>query len=284
MEQPPEIFDRTQVKRMRKRALKWGSDGQFLRIEVAQRVLERLSEINRRFKRALIIGVAEDMPWPADDVVSASSLHVMPNSALALDEEALPFQDESFDLIISILDLHWVNDLPGALIQFNKALKPDGLFLGALFCAGTLGRLKEAFLASESSLQGGASPHVAPFADIRDLGGLLQRAGFTMPVADIDWLDIRYRDTFALLADLRKMGETNALSARKRHVSTRAAFFTMAQHYEDRVRGDDDRISAEFAIGFLTGWAPGPGQPKPKRPGSASARLADALKVREEKL
>lgn len=274
------LFDRRQVAHARKRGHSFGPDGAFLREEIWDRAQERLAEVNKDFQNILIIGG----PAQTGNAIHATSLLELSGSALTLDEEALPFADNSFDLIISLLDLHWVNDLPGALIQFNRALKPDGLFLGALFSAGTLAELKSSFLKAEAEVGRGASPHIAPFADVRDLGALLQRAGFAMPVADQDKLTIRYQTAFHLMHDLRKMGETNALLARHKGFSARSVFLKMAENYALDFTGSDDRIAATFNISFLTGWAPAPGQPRPKRPGSAKARLADALQTKEQKL
>jgi len=274
------LFDRSQVAHARRRGHEFGPDGAFLREEIWDRTQERLAEINRDFQNILIIGG----PTQVDNATQATSLHTLPGTDLALDEEALPFADNSFDLIISLLDLHWVNDLPGALIQFNRALKPDGLFLGAMFSAGTLSELKSSFLKAEAEVGRGASPHIAPFADVRDLGALLQRAGFAMPVADQDKLTIRYQTAFHLMHDLRKMGETNALHARHKGFSLRSVFLKMAENYAQDFSGPDGRIPATFNISFLTGWAPAPDQPRPKRPGSAKARLADALQTKEQKL
>lgn len=269
---------------MRLRAKEYGDDGSFLRTEIEDRILDRLEDINRQFDHALIIGSPSPKTWPAKHVTYASSLYQNPHAAVAIDEEALPFQDNSFDLIISLLDLHWVNDLPGALIQFNRALRPDGLFLSALFSAGSLAALKDCFLRAESICERGASPHIAPFADVRDLGALLQRAGFAMPVTDQDTVDIRYSSLFHLLEDLRKMGETNALRARCKSFSSRQVFLKAAEFYAQNYHDAEERIIAHFNIAYLTGWAPAPGQPRPKRPGTATARLADALHTKEEKL
>ncbi|MGD8327187.1 MAG: methyltransferase domain-containing protein [Sphingomonadales bacterium] len=284
MTDPVILFDRKQVGRARERALKMDPDGDFLRLEIWDRIQDRLLEVSRQFQNILIIGAPGSVSFPDAHVVEAHSLHRRGTSRLVLDEEILPFKDDSFDLIISLLDLHWVNDLPGALIQFNRALKADGLFMAALFSSGTLAELKSCLLEAEAALDHGTSPHIAPFADVRDLGGLLQRAGFAMPVADQDKISIRYQSAFHLMQDLRKMGESNALVTRHKGLSSRSVFFTAAESYAQAYSGDDGRVSAQFNISFLTGWAPAPGQPRPKRPGSAKVRLADALNTREQKL
>jgi SAM-dependent methyltransferase len=197
------------------------------------------------------------------------------------DEEALPFRDGSLDLVVSALALQFVNDLPGTLIQIRRALKPDGLFLAALIGGETLTELRQAFAAAESELEGGASPRVAPFADVRELGGLLQRAGFALPVTDVDRLCVRYDSALALMHDLRRMGATSTLIERRRTALRRATLERMAEIYAQRFADPDGRLRASFEIVWLSGWAPHPSQQQPLRPGSAQARLADALGTRE---
>ena len=197
------------------------------------------------------------------------------------DEEALPFRDGSLDLVVSALALQFVNDLPGVLVQIRRALKPDGLFLAALVGGETLTELRQSFAAAESDVEGGASPRVAPFADLRELGALLQRAGFALPVTDSDRLTVRYDSAFGLMHDLRRMGATNALIARRRAPLRRATLMRMAEIYARRFADDDGRLRATFEIVWLSGWAPHPSQQQPLRPGAAKARLADALGTRE---
>jgi len=193
------------------------------------------------------------------------------------DAEALPFAHERFDLAVSLLALHAVNDLPGALIQIRRALKPDGLFIGCLLGGATLHELRAALTDAESELTGGLSPRVAPFADVRDLGGLMQRAGFALPVTDLETLRVRYDNAFALMQDLRRMGMTNTLLARRRTPVTRALMLRAAQIYAERFADSDGRIPATFELIWLSGWSPHENQQKPLRPGSAKMRLADAL-------
>ncbi|HVU40031.1 MAG TPA: methyltransferase domain-containing protein, partial [Xanthobacteraceae bacterium] len=200
---------------------------------------------------------------------------------VAADEEALPFRDASLDLAVSALALQFVNDLPGALIQIRRALKPDGLFLAALVGGETLTELRQAFAAAESDVEGGASPRVAPFADVRAIGDLLQRAGFALPVTDSDRYTLRYETPFALMAELRRMGATNALVARRRTPLRRATLLRMAEIYRERFADSDGRVRATFEIVWLSGWAPHPGQQQPLKPGSAQSRLADVLGSRE---
>jgi SAM-dependent methyltransferase len=203
-----------------------------------------------------------------------------PGSVLG-DEEHLPFRGERFDLAVSLLALQSVNDLPGALVQIRRALNPDGLFIGALLGGTTLNELRQAFTQAEAELEGGVSPRVAPFADVRDLGGLLQRAGFALPVTDSEVVRVRYGDPFALMRDLRLMGFTNSLSDRRKTPLRRATLLRMAQIYAERFADPDGRLPATFEIVWLSGWAPHESQQKPLRPGSAKMRLADALGVPE---
>jgi SAM-dependent methyltransferase len=204
--------------------------------------------------------------------------------SLIADEEVLPFASESFDLIASALSLQWANDLPGVLVQIRRVLAPDGLFLAALIGGQSLTELRAAVTSAEAELTGGASPRVAPFADIRDLGQLLQRAGFALPVTDIDPIVVRYASMFALMQDLRAMGATNALSERSRVPLRRAVLMRAAQIYAERFADVDGRVRATFDVVWLSGWAPHESQQKPLAPGSARIRLAEALNVREGRL
>ena len=187
------------------------------------------------------------------------------------------FADGSLDLVVSALALQFVNDLPGTLIQIRRALKPDGLFMAALIGGDTLTELRQAFAAAESEIEGGVSPRVAPFADVRELGALLQRAGFALPVTDVDRLTVRYATVFALMHDLRRMGATNALIERRRVPLRRATLKRMAEIYAERFADADGRMRATFEIVWLSGWAPHESQQQPLKPGSAARRLADAL-------
>jgi SAM-dependent methyltransferase len=211
---------------------------------------------------------------------------VMPDAVrgetfVAADEEALPFGDATLDLVVSALALQFVNDLPGVLVQIRRALRPDGLFLAALLGGETLTELRQSFAAAESDIEGGVSPRVAPFADLRDLGALLQRAGFALPVTDVDRVTVRYDSVFGLMHDLRRMGATNALLARRRTPLKRATLQRMAEIYAQRFADNDGRVRATFETVWLSGWAPHPDQQQPLKPGSAKARLADALGTRE---
>ncbi len=196
---------------------------------------------------------------------------------LVADEEALPVADGALDLIVSLLSLQFVNDLPGAFAQIRRALKPDGLFLAAMVGGASLTELREAFAIAEAETTGGISPRVAPFVDVRDLGGLLQRAGFALPVTDVDRITVRYSSPFALFADLRRMGAANALSERRRVPLRRATLMKAAEICAQRFSDPDGRVRATFEIVWLSGWVPHESQQKPLRPGSAKMRLADAL-------
>lgn len=295
-------FDRSAVRRHRDRATAGFDTYAFLFEEIGQRLVERLADIRRPFHRVLELGCRDGRLHPlmdgryGDEVFvradlsermarAAAARHPGP-ATLVADEEALPFADESFDLAISNLSLHWVNDLPGTLAQVHRALKPDGLFLASLFGGDTLTELRAAFLAADVAVSDGASPRVSPFCDVRDAAHLLSRAGFALPVADVDRLEVTYADAGALMRELRGMGETNALALRQRNAMRRdtvahagaiyAHEFAAAGHAEHR------RIRATFEVIYLAAWRPHAAQQKPLRPGSAAARLADALGAREE--
>lgn len=279
-----EIFDRQLVRARQARARAQGP-ATFLIDRVADDLIDRLAPVLRTFPLAADIGTPTDAArqtlaasGKADKIVAVAA---RPGAHIAGDEEALPFADASLDLAVSALALHLVNDLPGALIQIRRALKPDGLFVGALLAGDTLNELRIAFAGAESEIEGGMSPRVAPFADLRDLGGLLQRAGFALPVADSDRLVVRYDTPLALLRDLRGMGATNALVERRRAPLKRATLLRMAQIYRQHFADPDGRVRATFEIAWLTGWAPHESQQKPLRPGSAVRRLADALGTQE---
>ncbi len=198
---------------------------------------------------------------------------------LQADEERLPFADERLDLVVSLLALHWVNDTPGALIQIRRALKPDGLFLGAILGGATLTELRQSLTWAEAELTDGAGPRVSPFADAFDGAALLQRTGFALPVADLDTVVVRYAHPLKLIADLRAMGETNALVDRARRPLSRRVLTRACEIYAERFSDPDGRIRATFDIITLTGWAPHPDQQKPLRPGTGKVPLGEALKV-----
>ncbi len=293
MPEGPLIFDRALIRRRRRRANNLGA-ATFLLDRAAEDLADRLTAVLRRFDVAVDLGTpgaalrkALTRLGAVGTIVAAGRADAEPEPANAdqmivvADEEALPFRDGSLDLVVSALVLQFVNDLPGTLIQLRRALKPDGLFLAALIGGDTLTELRQAFAAAESELEGGASPRVAPFADLRELGALLQRAGFALPVTDVDRVCVRYDSVFALMHDLRRMAATNALIERRRTPLRRATLMRMAEIYGQRFADADGRLRATFEIVWLSGWAPHPSQQQPRRPGSAKTRLADALGTRE---
>jgi SAM-dependent methyltransferase len=289
MAESPIIFDRALLRQRRRRAAALGP-ATFLLEQVAHDLADRLAAVLRRFELAVDLGTPGEAVRAAlgrlESVGRIVAADAVPGSSpgetfVAADVEALPFGDATLDLVVSALALQFVNDLPGVLIQIRRALKPDGLFLAALIGGETLHELRLSFAAAEADIEGGVSPRVAPFADLRELGALLQRAGFALPVTDVDRLAVRYDSAFDLMHDLRRMGATNALVARRRTPLKRATLLRMAEIYAQRFADSDGRVRATFEIVWLSGWAPHPDQQQPLKPGSAKARLADALGARE---
>jgi SAM-dependent methyltransferase len=285
----PRVFDRPLLHRRRRRAEKLGP-ATFLIDRVAADLAERLSTVLRRFSVAVDLGsptgaVRRELAGLVDMLVAVDATvgdvrdHTGPK--LIADAEALPFADGSLDLVVSALALQSVNDLPGTLVQVRRALKPDGYFLAAIVGGDSLTELRQSFATAEADLEGGVSPRVAPFVDARDAGALLQRAGFALPVTDVDRVTARYASAFDLMADLRRMGATNPLVERRRTPLRRATLMRMAEIYAARFADADGRVRASFDIVWLAGWAPHPSQQQPLRPGSAQTRLADALGTRE---
>jgi len=289
-----QIFDRAQIRRNRDRAAAGDFAAvDFLYREVADRLADRLLDIKRDFRTVLDLGchggeIAAVTPAFQRYVQAdlsfgmARRAHGNGRPALAADEEWLPFREESFDLVLSNLSLHWVNDLPGALIQINRSLKPDGLLMGALFGGETLKELRDCLTAAEIEISEGLSPRVSPFADLRDAGGLLQRAGFALPVIDSDTVTVTYDNALLLMKEIQSMGEGNAVAERSRRPLRRSVLFRAAQLYQERYADADGRIPATFQIIYLHGWAPHESQQKPLRPGSARNRLAAALNSKEQ--
>ena len=270
----PVIFDRRLLRSRRARAAAIGPVT-FLLDGVADDIAERLSAVLRTFD------VAADLGTPTDAVRRAIAGRVGTVAAVVADEEALPFREGSLDLVVSALALQFVNDLPGTLIQVRRVLKPDGLFLAAMVGGDSLAELRAAFAEAEAEVEGGVSPRVAPFADLRDLGALLQRAGFALPVTDVDRVTVRYASPLALMHDLRRMGAGNALVERRRMPLRRSTLRRMLEIYAERFADPDGRIRATFEIVWMSGWAPHESQQKPLAPGSAKTRLADALRTQE---
>lgn len=288
-----DVFDRRAVRRQRERAARAFDAHDFLFREAASRLAERLDEVRRTFPVALDLGghggvLARALAGRGgiatlvETDLSFSLARRAPAPRVVADEEFLPFAPGTFDLAASCLSLHWVNDLPGALIQLRQALKPDGLLLVSMLGGETLHELRRVLLEAEAAETGGAGPRVSPFADVRDAGALLQRAGFALPVVDADTVTVTYPGALALMRDLRAMGEGNALAERRRGFSRRAVLLRAAALYEQLYADAAGRIPATFKIVTLTAWAPHAAQPKPLRPGSAAARLAEALGSAEQ--
>ena len=296
MTAPPSLFDRPLHRRRLDRAAANFSAAGFLKARAAQDVVERLEAIMRSFPRAVDLGArdgafrralaqsdaAPRVGFLIETDLSRTMLADRAGPRAQMDEERLAFADQSLDLVVSALALHWVNDVPGALIQIRRALKPDGLFLGAMLGGATLTELRQALTAAEAELTDGAGLRVSPFADTFDAAALLQRAGFALPVADIDRVRVRYAHPLKLIADLKAMGETNALVERARRPLSRRVLARACEIYAERFSEPDGRVVATFDIITLTGWAPHPDQQKPLRPGSAKMRLADALGASEQ--
>lgn len=287
--QPPiGPFEPRLVRQRKRRARKGFHEAAFLHQQAAADLADRLEAIPRTFERVLVLGGGElfssELTTRRD--LKARLGHVLEadvgGGAVEIDPEHLPFGDAAFDLVVSPLTLHWINDLPGALIQIRRSLKPDGLMLASLFGGETLHELRISLIEAESELTGGAGPRVSPFADLQDIAGLLQRAGFALPAADRDVTTVRYREPMRLLADLRAMGETSALIERSPRGLSRRILARTFEIYRARFSDPDGRVRATFEILTATGWAPHESQQKPLKPGSAKARLADALKTTEQ--
>ena len=289
MTEAPHIFDRALLRRRQKRALAQGP-ADFLLAAAVDELVARLSAVQREFSKALDLGGPSPMLADAIATPGRDVLRVSDDPAFAgtqpfrlVDDERLEIEPASFDLVVSALALQWVNDLPGLLAQVRRALKPDGLLLACLVGNASLHELRASFTAAEAELEGGASPRVAPFGDVRELGRLLQRAGFALPVVDFETLTVRYDSMFGLMADLRAMGATNPLAARSRKLLKRATLMRAAEIYAERYSDPDGRVRASFDIVWLSGWAPHESQQKPARRGSATVSLADVLKAPREK-
>lgn len=285
----PQIFDRNLMRARRDRVAVSDHLPDFLLARVADDFTERLEIVNRQFPRTVSLGAyngllarhlrrLSNVGEVIDVEASLQCLASCSSSKVAAEEEALPFAPQSLDLVISALSLHLVNDLPGVLAQINRALKPDGLLMAALLGGETLKELREAWLIAETEMLGGASPRVAPFADVRDLGGLLQRARFALPVADSDVVQVTYESPLALMREIKAMGASNALVERRRTPVTRGLLFRAAEIYQEKFALPDGRIPATFEIITLTGWVPHESQQKPLAPGSARVSLKDVLK------
>jgi SAM-dependent methyltransferase len=289
---PPRLFDRALHRRRLDRAAPRFGEASFLKARAAGDAVERLEAIMRTFPVAVDLGARDGAfarALAASDArgkvgllieadLSARMLSGRAGPRLQADDERLPFADESLDLVVSTLALHWANDVPGAMIQIRRALRPDGLFLGVIFGGSTLTELRQSLVAAEAELSDGAGLRVAPFADAYDAAQLLQRAGFALPVADLDRVTVRYSHPLKLIADLRAMGETSALADRGRPLS-RAILMRACEIYQQRFGQPDGKVPATFDLITLTGWSPHESQQKPLKPGEGKMRLEDALKT-----
>ena len=304
-DQPLSVFDRATVRRHRDRAARDFARYDFLIAEVADRLADRLDDVRRAFPCALDVGARDGTLARAlqgrggietlvESELSAAMTEAAARRAHAqgavegphrlravADEEVLPFAQKSFDLVLSNVSLHWANDLPGALLQINHALRPDGLFLATLFGGATLYELRQCLMQAEEEIEGGAGPRVSPFAQNQDGAELLQRAGFALPVTDVDTLTVTYPDALKLMDDLRGMGESNAVHARRKAWTRRETLVHAAQLYEEQFGNGDGTIPATFEVIYLTAWRPDASQPLPLRPGDARNSLAEALGTEE---
>ncbi|MTI10919.1 methyltransferase domain-containing protein [Curvivirga aplysinae] len=295
------IFDRNVVRMRRTRAAKITAekefgDANFLFMEVADRLVDRLLDVSRNFDLALDIGChsgevhhwLQNCPEKVKHLIQCDMAEAYAKTANAraasfvANEDLLPVKPESLDLVISNLSLHWVNDLPGAFAQIRQSLKPDGLFMGSMMGGESLFEMRSAIMEAEIELSGGISPRVSPFADIRDAGSLMQRAGFNLPVLDSEVIDVTYENLFKLAQDLRNMGETNAVHERVKSFSSRQLFMRAAEIYAEKHTNDEGRIPASFVIIYMHGWAPDPSQQQPAKPGSGQTSLADFLTDTQE--
>ena len=283
----PQLIDRPALARFRARAERAGSGPDFLMRRVVEDVEERLAATLRPFPRALDVAspgrAATDAlrGRPQSSTTVRAAFGANDDGGLVYGPEALPIATESFDLAVSCLALHYADDLPGVLAQIRRSLAPDGLFLAAVIGGETLIELRQSFAFAEAEIEGGASPRVMPFADARALGSLLQRAGFALPVVDVDRVTVRYDTPLGLMRDLRAWGASNALAERSRQPLRRATLAAAVEAYAGRFADPDGRVRATFEIVWMSGWAPHANQQKPLKPGSAKSRLADALGVAE---
>jgi SAM-dependent methyltransferase len=279
------LFDPALIAQRRRRAAgNFDPRAGFLLDVAAEEMAFRLMTVERRFDQAVELfggtGAVARAAMATGKIGTLRRVDVAGESDTAADDfEDVPLEADSVNLVIAPLGLHLVNDLPGSLVRIRRALKPDGLLLAAIPATGTLAELNDVLLETEARLFGGASPRVAPFGDVRSIGALLQRAGFALPVADVETYTVRYESLFGLMKDLRAFGMTNALANRSRRPVSREFFIEAAKLYAERHADPDGRIRATFAIVYLSGWAPHESQPKPLKPGSATMRLADALKA-----
>ena len=291
MSEAPRLFEQGLIRTRLKRAIRQGAED-FLLARASTDLSDRLMAVLRQFDTVLDLGTpgphaAEALraSGKVDRLIRAAPLFEAIGQGefqpMVADAGLLPFGRESLDAVVSLLALQTVDDLPGALMQIRRAIRPDGLFLACLIGGASLTELRQSLAAAESEIEGGISPRVSPFADISDLGGLLQRAGFALPVSDVDSFTVRYANPLALMHDLRRMGATNALVERRKMPMRRATLLRALEIYAERFSDSDGRVRASFELIWISGWTPHESQQKPLKPGSATRRLADALGVRE---
>ena len=275
----PPLFDRAlgAARAARKR----GTEPNILTRTIAEELVERLAFVNRRF--ALVLVIASEPHAIAQRLKEGGQVKEVETRRPSADDN-LDLPEARYDAVFSILDLQTFNDVPGGLIQMRRALKPDGLLLACLFAGDTLTELRQSWLAAEAAVSGGVSPRVAPMIDVRELGGLLQRAGLALPVADLDRTMVRYADAVALIHEVRELGLSNNLVGRSRTPVSRRMMAAAINHYQQNFADPDGRVRATVEVAWITGWAPHESQQQPLKPGSAKARLADALKVDEKKI
>ncbi|MBS41061.1 MAG: SAM-dependent methyltransferase [Rhodospirillales bacterium] len=283
------IFDRRTIELRRKRATTKFSAHDFMFKEVAERLIQRITDVKRKFGLTIDLGARTkhlkqmlSKEESINNIISFGLIRDLKDCDLIGNEEVMPFKVASADLLVSNLVFHWTNDLVGTLIQCRQILKPDGLFLAALFGGNTLTELRQVMVEVENEISGGVWPRISPLIQLPDAAALLQRSGYNLPVADTDTITVTYSDAFSLMRDLRGMGETNATLARKRHFSKRSIFSQVAKRYHMLFADSKGRIPATFQIIYLTGWAPDEAQPLPLKPGTATQRLADALDSTEQ--
>lgn len=287
---PALVFDRNRLRQRRNRAATSYQSANFLKTRVMEDIEDRIASTARRFPFALSLGAFSSATGTnlvafTDTLIQSDLSDAIADNnradCIVVDEEWLPFREASFDLVISALSLHWVNDLPGSLIQIQRTLKPDGFFVGVMPGGASFRELRQVLLQAETELTGGAEMRVSPFADALDMSGLLQRAGFTLPVSDRDRLTIRYDTIFDIFHDLQALGETHAPARKGRRPLSRRVLVRAGELYYEQFADPDGRLRVTLDLIWMTGWAPHPSQPKAKRPGSARVSLAEALGTKE---
>ncbi len=293
MNNPARIFDRNLLRQRRDRAAASIGDFDFLLQDVAERLCDRLDVVKKQFPLMLDLGgghgvlskrllAREGTQSVISTDISLRMAKQSPALSVVADEEMLPFRFGSLDAIISNLSLQWVNDLPGALVQIRQALKADGLFMAAVLGGESLKELRQSLMQAELNMTGGVSPRVSPFIDLRDMGALLQRGGFALPVVDADIITVDYSSPLKLMQDLRGMGASNATVSRLMKPTRRSVLAEAARLYSEKFATPAGRVPATFQIIYAIGWSPHDSQQKPLKPGTAQVRLADALKTEEK--